>query len=206
MAVGETLRVRWRVRPGETPKISHHCRRCDRKSLFVCTEKFRANAQKKRLDVWLIYRCQRCGQTWNRPVYERRPVADIDRATLQAIAENDPGFARRIANDPRNGGRVEASGALDVIKQRDGGSPPSPDVVIITLEVEGACDQRLERLLARELGLSRRAVRQLFDRKVLTLSPPGRNALRRAVRDGQRVRIDLFRLEESRAAAILAKL
>ena len=204
MAMGETLRVRWRLRPCESPKIWRHCRRCDDKRPFATTEKFRVNAQKKRLDAWLIYRCLHCGQTWNRPVFERRPVADFDAQTIQAIMENDPQVARRIANDvPRPARRADQANADYRLDRRmEGEPPPAPVAALITIQVEAAPGPRLDRLLARELGLSRARLGRLHACQALSLSPPGRSALRRAVRDGQRVCLDLRGLEE--APAVIA--
>jgi hypothetical protein len=57
--------------------------------------KFRTNAQKKRIDVWLIYRCSTCDETWNLPIYERVAIGDLAPGEFQAIACNDP--APRLA-------------------------------------------------------------------------------------------------------------
>ena len=48
-------RVTWRVVPLHTPRVIRRCSRCDTTRNFACTEKFRVNAQKRLLDVWLIY-------------------------------------------------------------------------------------------------------------------------------------------------------
>ncbi|MEM7225236.1 MAG: DUF1062 domain-containing protein [Pseudomonadota bacterium] len=200
MAVGETLHVRWRLGAGETPMIWRRCRRCNGESPFASSDKFRANAQKKRLDVWLIYRCQRCGETWNRPVIERRPVAQIDPTMLQAITENDRQMARSIA-----GGPSAADGNVTVDKLRTAACPRDPSQVAITLELEAASDLRLDRLLARELKLSRSALRRLCEEGLLDLLPSVNGALRRPARDGQEVRIHLRRLDPSLAAEIIGR-
>ena len=38
---------------------------------FISSDRFRVNANKQRLDVWLIYRCGCCEQPWNLAVHER---------------------------------------------------------------------------------------------------------------------------------------
>ena len=43
-------------------KIIRRCGGCGKKMVFECAGKFRVNANGRRLDVWLIYRCQRCGR------------------------------------------------------------------------------------------------------------------------------------------------
>ena len=79
--------------------------------------KFRTNAQKKRIDVWLIYRCSACDEVWNLPIFERVATGDIAPDAFDAIARNDPapGAAPRVrsraAGAPRR--RVRAAGDFD---------------------------------------------------------------------------------------------
>jgi hypothetical protein len=82
-----------------TPPITWHCPTCRRAEAFVCSERFRANANGKLVDIWLIYRCGRCDRTKNITVVERRPVAKVDRALLGAAMSNDAATARRLARD-----------------------------------------------------------------------------------------------------------
>lgn len=44
-------------------KIWYSCGGCRRKTEFVNTGRFRVNANGNRLDVWLIYQCERCKHT-----------------------------------------------------------------------------------------------------------------------------------------------
>jgi hypothetical protein len=71
----ETLRVTWQVTPLRPPLIRRHCSRCSIEMPFACSMKFRTNAQKKRIDVWLIYRCTACDEVWNLPIFDPE-VAD----------------------------------------------------------------------------------------------------------------------------------
>ena len=64
--------------PRTPPQPWLACSRCRDIRPFRCSEKFRLNANGKRLDAWLIYRCGSCDNTWNRPVLERRNRRDID--------------------------------------------------------------------------------------------------------------------------------
>ena len=40
--------------------VIHRCGGCGKKMPFVSTRRFRVNANKNKLDVWLIYQCRRC--------------------------------------------------------------------------------------------------------------------------------------------------
>ena len=60
------------------------------------------NANGKRLDVWLIYRCERCGATWNQEIFSRVKPSRIDKELYQAFLDNDWETAMRFAkNDGR---------------------------------------------------------------------------------------------------------
>jgi hypothetical protein len=159
--------------------------------------KFRTNAQKKRIDVWLIYRCEGCGETWNMPILERVAIGDIAPDEFQAIARNDPALAARHAFDrdrlARHSSRVEDSSGVAIRKSLRG--EHRRDAAIIEIEIEIAlalpCQIRLDRLLSSELGLTRSRLRTLHDCGALRLSQPSRKALRSPASDGQSIAIDL---------------
>jgi hypothetical protein len=56
------------------------------------TGRFRVNANGKTIDVWLLLRCQGCGQAGKATVVERSPVRSIDPARLRRYHDNDPGL------------------------------------------------------------------------------------------------------------------
>src|SRR5713226_1254342 len=65
------------------------CRRCRRVERFVCTGKFRVNASRSLIDVWLLFRCWRCGTGVRVPMVERVPMSRIRSQDLNAFREND---------------------------------------------------------------------------------------------------------------------
>jgi hypothetical protein len=162
---------------------------------FVCSTKFRTNAQKKRIDVWLIYRCHGCGETWNMPILERVPVAEIAPEDFQAIARNDPVLAMRHARDlaqlSRYSNRVEESLDIEVRKQAPLAIPADAAVLEISITLALPCVLRLDRLLPRELGVPRSGLHALLGRGALRLSPAPRKGLRSHVTSGQMISIDL---------------
>ena len=89
----QNLRVTWRVTPLQPPLVRRHCSRCSGDMAFACSMKFRTNAQKKRIDVWLIYRCSTCDTVWNLPIFERVGVGEIAPDAFDAITHNDPALA-----------------------------------------------------------------------------------------------------------------
>jgi hypothetical protein len=95
----QVLAVRWRIAPAAVPRILLHCPRCERDRFFVSSGRFRVNAQKKRLDAWLIYGCGVCGRTWNLPVFERRHVRDVDASLLDRLHGNCEMLAAERGSD-----------------------------------------------------------------------------------------------------------
>ena len=188
------FRVQWIITPRITPRPWLTCQRCNGPRPFCCSDKARLNANGKRLDAWLIYRCADCGSTWNRPLLERQNVRTIDPALLQALQANDARWLRRLAFDvdalKRWSARVEESAAVDVAKRRlitdTTGARESPPVEI-RLTVTVPISLRVDRLLASELALSRSRIQALQASGLLTISPPGLRPLRGPVRDGMRV-------------------
>ncbi len=61
----------WRVEATAAPVALRPCGTCGADAEFASTGLFRVNAQKKRLDVWLFYRCATCGSVWNSAVISR---------------------------------------------------------------------------------------------------------------------------------------
>lgn len=79
--------------------ILRRCGGCGKKRAFVCSGKFRVNANGRRLDIWLIYRCEKCGHTLNVPIYERVPPERLEPETYEGFLENDPELCMKYAGN-----------------------------------------------------------------------------------------------------------
>lgn len=74
--------------PKTTPVLIRKCSRCE-KNRFTSSDKFRINAHKKIIDVWLIYKCISCESTLNLSILSRKPVSSIDKTLLNGFYKND---------------------------------------------------------------------------------------------------------------------
>lgn len=188
---GAPAEVRWRIVPSEPPRALRPCAGCGGIQPFVSSGRFRLNAQKRRLDVWLIYRCVNCDKTWNLEILARTRPEEIDPSLLSGFLANDPDTARRHACDltrlARAGARAVPTSEFRV--ERPDGVWPGPHEggPAVRIELEAPCELRLDRLLAAELEVSRSALERLFETGRLRLEPDGKHALRRPLRDGLRV-------------------
>jgi hypothetical protein len=180
---------RWRVQPTEPPRIWRHCSGCRSPRAFACSERFRMNAQKKIIDVWLIYRCESCDATWNRPVLSRCSVADIEGESFDAFERNDCATARRYAFDVASLRsqvmRVETSEQLRI--EREPLREPCEHGYTIRIVMPLACDVRLDRLLANELSMARGDLQRRHSAGTLLVAPTRRDPLRRPIHDGQEI-------------------
>jgi hypothetical protein len=164
----------------------------------VCSERFRINAQKKSLDVWLKYRCEYCEGVWKLPLFERRPVSELASA-LDGFARHDPAMVWKYAFDiPRLRPHVIK---IDTDVPVQIARTPLVELsasTCIDFEVPFACDIRLDRLLSRELGIARGTLQEWFESGRLQVWPGQRGALSKRVRDGMRVALkpDLQAVEE----------
>ena len=95
--MSDVLRVQWTITPASAPEPWLNCSRCRGTTRFRASGKIRVNANGKRLDAWLIYKCTSCDNTWNRPILERRHVSTIDPHLLASLQANDPELSRRLA-------------------------------------------------------------------------------------------------------------
>jgi hypothetical protein len=212
--MAELLCVTWTLVRLETdepsnayPRAWRRCARCDGTVAFDCAGRFRVNAHRKRLDVWLIYRCSACGSTWNRPVHERRTKAEIGAAALQRMMANNVAEVAVQAGDAaalaRHCDRVEAPAAT-LRKAIEGDAPSRPAAVHAHLSVPAGAAMRLDRVLAAGLSLPRASIAALMRSGALQLDPAHGGHLRRPARDGQKVRVELALCAPQDASRILA--
>ncbi|WP_084023929.1 DUF1062 domain-containing protein [Clostridium taeniosporum] len=45
--------------------VRHQPNKCNEKIHYINSGKFRVNANKNNIDIWLIYQCEKCKSTWN---------------------------------------------------------------------------------------------------------------------------------------------
>lgn len=200
------LCVRWTIIAKETPRPLRHCSRCSSEQPFRSSGRFRVNANGRRIDAWLIYKCAACDDTWNRPLLERRSLAGVAPILLEALRQNDSVLAQQVAFDTaglrRHCATVEETS--DATVRKDVVSRPAGTFhrLEIRLAVPHPTALRLDRLLVGELGLSRSRLHALHAEGRLVLVPDGPRALRRGARDGTCVALDLS--SEADAAALAA--
>lgn len=89
----------WEVQYTTMLPVIKHCKKCGKKREFLCSRQFRINAQRKYLDIWLIYKCAHCSTTWNATVYSRISPQTIDHNLLDRFHGNEDELVERYAMD-----------------------------------------------------------------------------------------------------------
>ncbi|KAB1228730.1 DUF1062 domain-containing protein [Chryseobacterium viscerum] len=99
----------WEVQAKNTPLLKKKCSHCNSER-FYCSDKFRLNAQKKNIDIWLIYRCVKCSNTYNMTVFSRIRTESISKEIFNKFSENNTEIAWEYAfsQEIRRKNNVEA--------------------------------------------------------------------------------------------------
>ncbi|HEV2524222.1 MAG TPA: DUF1062 domain-containing protein [Gammaproteobacteria bacterium] len=108
----------WHVVPTSTPKIIRKCSRCDR-DRFYSSDKFRVNANKKLIDVWLIYKCVHCDATLNLPIISRTPITKIEEDLLNRLQSNDTALCWQYAFDASLFQGMKMDWDIDIVIQTE---------------------------------------------------------------------------------------
>jgi len=191
----------WAVSPNNTPLLKKSCSHCDSKQ-FYCSEKFRINAQKKNVDVWLIYRCVKCDSTYNLTIFSRTKPTTIDSILFNKFQNNDTELAWKYAfsEEMRRNNKVDADLAtVTYALQYDQISSDellSLNEMILTFEVDYPFDfqLRLSSLIRTCLNLSSRQLDQLIMQEAITVT---RKYLQKKhkIKDKDRIEIDCKKLK-----------
>lgn len=200
-----TLSVLWTVSLRLAPHPWRHCSRCGEARPFASSGRFRVNANGRRLDAWLIYRCADCGRVWNRPVLERRPLDRLAPDFRAALEANDAELAERIACDladlGRHAHRIERGEGISIARSTVSLAPSPPVRLDLRLVAAGAVRIRLDRILAEGLGLPRARIRRLHEAGHLCFPSTGSRPLSRALPGQLEIALLLADLPDGHAIA-----
>ena len=179
----------WKIECAGLPTAERHCKKCGEWRAFECSGCFRVNAQKRMLDVWLIYKCPECDDTWNMTVLSRVAPQSVPTALLDGFHRNDAELARRYALDL---GLMQRCGATPGLPELliSGNTPPAGARTALRLEPECSLPVRVAAILRSKLELSRSALERMAAQGRIC-SPSGEDPLRMKLGAGARVEVQL---------------
>lgn len=194
--------ITWEVKVKNTPLLIKKCSHCD-SDRFYCSDKFRMNAQKKNIDVWLIYRCVKCDNTCNLTLLSRSKPDLIDKTLFHSFSMNDKDTAWKYAfsteMERKNNLRLDyGSVEYEVIPNTslEDLLNLSNEVIKIHIKCKFEFDLKLSSLIRRRFSLSANQVKRMFEDGIITISsnkPPQKHK----VKDGDMILIQREGLSKS---------
>ena len=177
----------WEIKAKNSPLLIKKCSHCD-SDRFYCSDKFRMNAQKKNIDVWLIYRCVKCDNTCNLTLLSRSKPDLIDKTLFHSFSMNDKDTAWKYAfsteMERKNNLRLDyGSVEYEVIPNTslEDLLNLSNEVIKIHIKCEFEFDLKLSSLIRRRFSLSANQVKRMFEDGIITISgnkPPQKHKVK----------------------------
>lgn len=199
----ETI-ITWEISVKSTPLLIKKCSHCN-STRFYCSDKFRMNAQKRNLDIWLIYRCVQCDNTCNLTILSRSKPELIDKSLFHSFSMNDRATAWQYAFsaelERKNNLKLDyASVEYEII------SSHSPEEMLAlsdeSLHIQIKCPHefnlKLSSIIRKYFSLSANRVKGLIEEGSISTST-GKVSLKQRVRDG-----DVIVLQKKTANFILS--
>lgn len=184
-------REEWTILPGEAPAIRRNCSGCRKSSVFRSSGNFRINANGNKIDVWLIYRCEKCDTNWNMDIYTRVVPGALGQDWYDRFLANDRDTALEFGCRKEILSRNKAEAlwehvsfkvektlceAKDAGETEDSVERMIPMERLISIHNPYGIPMRLDKLLCSELGYSRRDVACLEDSGGLCIRAGGKDS------------------------------
>lgn len=164
---GET----WTLTPVSSYKIIRNCPKCGTRSLFQSTGNFRINANKKCVDIWLIYQCEKCRSTYNLTIFERVSPKKLPEGFYKKFQENNNALALEIGTAKEifeKNRAVVKEGSISCIVTKENTEIPvslqdsEGNSRIIRIQNPNGLKIRVDKFLAEQLSISRSKVKHLI--------------------------------------------
>ena len=158
-------------------EILHACAGCKRKQSFVNTGCFRVNANGNKLDVWLIYQCQKCRHTLNIPIFERISPSKLEKELYEKFLENNAELAEEYGKSfsffKSKKLEVDLSTATIVLCDENGNADECETCTNadrIVVHNDSGLKLKNEKLIAMVLKISRSAAKKLIEENKISLT------------------------------------
>lgn len=164
---GET----WTLTPVSPYKIIRNCPKCGTRFLFQSTGNFRINANKKCVDIWLIYQCEKCRFTYNLTIFERVSPKKLPEGSYKKFQENNSALALEIGTAKeifeKNRAVVKEESISYIVTKENTEIPVSlqdseENSRIIRIQNPNGLKIRADKFLAEQLSISRSKVKHLI--------------------------------------------
>lgn len=166
----------YKIIPQHSYKLIRNCAGCNQKTTFSNTNHFRVNANGNRIDVWLIYQCDKCKHTCNLSIYERERPDNIPQEEYLKFLENNEELALQYGTEraffSKNHAEVDLQGIkYQVISEKSGdlSMEALQDGDLLVIHNENELKVRTDKLAAELLHLTRSQEKKLEAAKVIEI-------------------------------------
>ncbi|MEW9095352.1 MAG: DUF1062 domain-containing protein [Clostridiaceae bacterium] len=186
-------KYQWELVPENLPIVKRNCPKCNEKAHYINSEKFRVNANKNNIDIWLIYQCEKCKSTWNMTIYERIKPYEINKYEYEKFLSNDKELAREYAFNLSIYNKNKAEVILKdvnykLVQKKLEAYYINENELVIEIVCKYPIDLRVDKLLSDKLGLSRSKIKNMHKKGVIFIKDD-KNSLNMKVRDGMEIHI-----------------
>ena len=192
----------WEIRVKNSPLLIKKCSHCD-SDRFYCSDKFRMNAQKKNIDVWLIYRCVKCDNTCNMTLLSRTKPDLIDKKLFHSFSMNDRNVAWQYAFSAGMASKNKLQLDYDSVDYEviSNISPESiihmtDEIISIRIKCDFDLNLKLSSLMKRYFSLSSTCLKRILEQDVIHI-PAKKVSLKSKVKNDDIIFIRMKYLIES---------
>src|SRR6185312_11268902 len=123
---------------------------------FICSNKFRINSNKKLSDVWLIYKCSYCENTWNMTILTRKNLSQIDHTLFCGFQENNVDLAWHYAFNKSiakyNKVRLDSNIMIEIVDDKNNYLHATENVISILITSEYEISMTIKKILQQKLN------------------------------------------------------
>lgn len=186
-------KCKWEIEPKNLPIIRRNCPKCNEKSRYINTERFRVNANKSNIDVWLIYQCEKCKSTWNLTIYERIKPYNINKYEYEKFLSNDKELAKEYAFNLSIYNKNKAEVVLEdvnyeLIQKKLETYYVNENEFVIEIVCKYPIELRMDKFLGDKLGVSRTQIKNMHEKGMIFINDE-KNSLNAKIRDGMEIHI-----------------
>jgi len=186
-------KYQWELVPINLPIVRRNCPKCNEKARYINTERFRVNANKSNIDVWLIYQCEKCKSTWNMTIHERTKSCDINKYEYEKFLSNDKKLAREYAFNLSIHNKNKAEIILEdvdykLIQKKLEAYYINENELLIEIVCKYSIELRVDKLLSDKLGISRKQIKNMHKKGIIFIKDD-KNSLNAKVRDGMEIHV-----------------
>ncbi|OOM81467.1 DUF1062 domain-containing protein [Clostridium sp. BL-8] len=192
-------KYQWELIPKSLPKVRRNCPKCNEKVYYINSEKFRVNANKNSIDIWMIYQCEKCKSTWNMAIYERVKPHDINKAEYEKFLSNNNELVREYAFNLSMYNKNKTEVILEdpnyeLIEKKSEASYINENELIIEIACKYLIELRIDKLLSDKLGISRSKIKNM-NKEGLIFIKDNNSSLNIRVKD--RIEIHVLNIAEN---------